>query len=175
MNDNQDAAQTLINAAQDALTDGMVERFAETGGNALEVLDRLNDEDTRDAVLNIMDRLTELQRSGALDTLFDLIVLLHGARSALTDSMVERMVIWMESMISNVANEDLAEFAGETVDAMHDAAIETAAEQSSGGLMSTLGMLSKPETQQALKFLMTFAAKMQKNATDSQGNTSTNG
>ena len=175
MNDNQDAAQTLINAAQDALTDGMVERMAETGGNALEVLDRLNDEDTRDAVLNIMDRLTELQRSGALDTLFDLVVLAHGARSAMTDSMVERLMVWMESMISNVANEDLAEFAGETVDAMHDAAIETAAENSSGGLMSTLGMLSKPETQQALKFLMTFAAKMQKNATDSQGNTSTNG
>lgn len=175
MNDNQDAAQTLINAAQDALTDGMVERLAETGGNALEVLDRLNDEDTRDAMLNIMDRLTELQRSGALDTLFDLVVLAHGMRSAMTDSMVERLVIWMETMVSNVANEHLAEFAGETVDAMHDAAIETAAEKSSGGLMSTVSMLSKPETQQALKFLMTFAAKMQKNATDSQGNTTTNG
>ena len=147
------------------MTDGMVERFATTGGNALEVLDRLNDEDTRDAVINVIERLTELNRSGALDTLFDLVVLMHGARSAMTDSMVERLVVWAETMISNVANEHLAEFAGETVDAMHEAAVETAQTQSSGGMFATMAMLSKPETQQAMKFLMNFAVKMQSNAT----------
>lgn len=174
MSDTQDATLRLVQAASDAMTDGMVERMAETGGNTLEVLDRLNDEDTRDAVLNTIDRLTELQRSGALDTLFDLVVLMHGMRSALTDSMVERLVVWAETMINNVANEHLAEFAGETVDAMHEAAVETADQKSTGGLMSTMSMLSQPETQQALKFLMTFACKMQKNVTDSQG-TSTDG
>ncbi|MCW8916819.1 MAG: hypothetical protein OQK24_13335 [Magnetovibrio sp.] len=175
MSDNQENATQLIQAANDALTDGMVERLATTGGNALEVLDLLNDDDTRDAVITILERLTEIHRSGALDTFFELLTLAHGARSALTDSMVERLVVWMETMISNVANEHLAEFAGDTVDAMHDAAVETAQDKATGGLMSTLSMLSKPETQQALKFLMTFAAKMQKNATDSQGNTITNG
>jgi len=174
MSDTQDNALRLVTAATDAMTDGMVERFATTGGNALEVLDRLNDEDTKDAIMNTIDRLTELQRSGALDTLFDLVVLMHGMRSAMTDSMVERLVIWMETMISNVANEHLAEFAGETVDAMHDAAVETSQHKSSGGLMSTVAMLSKPETQQAIKFLMNFACKMQQNATGSQG-TTTNG
>ncbi len=175
MSDNQENALRLVEAAQDALTDGMVERFATTGGNALEVLDHLNDDDTRDAVITILERLTEMHRSGALETVFELLTFVHGARSALTDSMVERLVIWMETMVSNVANEHLAEFAGDTVDAMHDAAVETAQAESTGGLMSTLSILSKPETQQALKFLMTFAAKMQKNATDSQGNTVTNG
>lgn len=169
--ETQESTVRLIEAASDALTDGMVERFAATGGNALEVLDRLNDEDTMDAVLNIIDRVTELQRSGAIDTLFDTVILMHGMRSALTDSMVERLVIWAETMISNVANEQLAEFAGETVDAMHEAAVETSQDKSSGGLMSTISMLSKPETQQAMKFLMTFAAKMQSNATASQGTT----
>lgn len=171
MSDTQDSTQRLVQAATDAMTDGMVERMATTGGNALEVLDRLNDDDTRDAVMHAIDGLTDLHRSGALDTLFELVTLMHGARSALTDSMVERLVIWAETMISNVANEHLAEFAGETVDAMHEAAVETAQEKSGGGLMSTLSMLSQPETQQALKFLMTFACKMQNNATDSQGNT----
>ena len=168
MTDTKEGASRLVQAASDAMTDGMVERMATTGGNALEVLDRLNDEDTKDAVLNIIERVTELNRAGALDTLFDVVVLMHGARSALTDTMVERLVIWAETMISNVANEDLAQFAGETVDAMHDAALETADQKSSGGLMSTIAMLSKPETQQAMKFLMTFAGKMQANATGSQ-------
>ncbi|HEY9079238.1 hypothetical protein [Magnetovibrio sp.] len=174
MSETQENTLRLVQAATEAMTDGMVERMATTGGNALEVLDRLNNDDTKDAIMNTIDRLTELQRSGALDTLFDLVILLHGARSAMTDSMVERLVIWAETMINNVANEHLAEFAGETVDAMHDAAVETAQQKSSGGLMSTIGMLSKPETQQAIKFLMTFACKMQKNVTDSQG-TQTNG
>lgn len=165
MSDSKEGALRLVQAASEAMTDGMVERLSTTGGNALEVLDRLNDEDTKDAVLNVIDRLTELNRSGALDTLFDVVVLLHGARSALTDSMVERLVIWAETMISNVANEDLATFAGETVDAMHSAAVETSKVHSSGGLMSTIAMMSKPETQQAMRFLMTFACKMQKNAT----------
>lgn len=169
MSDTQAETLRLVQAASDAMTDGMVERFATTGGNALEILDRLNDEDTKDAVLNIIDRVTELQRSGALDTLFDVVILMHGMRAAMTDSMVERLVIWVETMISNVANEHLAEFAGETVDAMHEAAVETSQHKSAGGLMSTLSMLSKPETQQAMKFMMTFAAKMQSNVSASQG------
>lgn len=169
MTDTQEGTLRLVQAAQEAMTDGMVERLTTTGGNALEVLDRLNDEDTKDAVVNMIERLTELNRSGALDTLFDTVILLHGMRSALTDSMVERLVIWAETMINNVANEDLAQFAGETVDAMHEAAVETAETRSSGGLMSTISMMSKPETQQAMRFLMTFACKMQKNATGSQG------
>jgi len=169
MSKQQEDTLRLVQAASEAMTDGMVERMATTGGNALEVLDCLNDEDTRDAIMSTIDRLTELNRSGALDTLFDLVILMHGMRSAMTDSMVERLVIWAETMINNVANEHLAEFAGETVDAMHEAAVETAAQKSSGGLMSTIGMLSKPETQQAIKFMMNFACKMQKNVSDSQG------
>lgn len=169
MSNTQDGALRLVQAATEAMTDGMVERLSTTGGNALEVLDRLNDEDTKDAVINVIERLTELNRSGALDTLFDVVVLMHGARAAMTDSMVERLVIWAETMISNIANEDLAQFAGETVDAMHEAAVQTAQHKSSGGLMSTLGMLSKPETQQAMKFMMTFACKMQKNVTEASG------
>lgn len=168
MTDTKEEALRLVQAASEAMTDGMVERMATTGGNALEVLDRLNDEDTKDAVINVVERLTELNRSGALDTLFDLVVLMHGARSALTDNMVERLVVWAETMITNVANEDLAQFAGETVDAMHEAAVETSHSKSAGGLMSTVAMLSKPETQQAMKFLMNFACKMQANATGSQ-------
>jgi uncharacterized protein YjgD (DUF1641 family) len=165
MSDTTEGALRLVQAASEAMTDGMVERLTTTTGNALEILDRLNDEDTKDAVISIIERLAELNRSGALDTVFDLVVMIHGARSALTDSMVERLVVWAETMISNVANEHLAEFAGETVDAMHEAAVETAKHRSAGGLMSTMIMLGKPETQQAMKFMMNFACKMQQNVT----------
>lgn len=165
-NETSNNVLLLARAASDALTDGMVERLSITGANALEVVDRLNDDDTRDAVMNIIDRVTELQRSGALSTLFDLVILLHGARSALTDSMVERLVIWAENLVTNFANEDVAKLANTAVCAMESAAEETAGKPATGGLFTTVGMLSKPETQQALSFLLAFASKMQAEAAD---------
>jgi len=94
MSETQENTLRLVKSASEAMTDGMVERMATTGSNVLEVLDRLNEEDTRDAVMSTIDRLTELHRSGALNTLFDLVTLMHAGRSALTDNMVERLVVW---------------------------------------------------------------------------------
>ena len=76
----------LVQAASEAMTDNMVERLSITSANALEVVDRLNDEDTRDAVMSVIDKMTDLHRSGALETLFDTVSTLHGARSALTET-----------------------------------------------------------------------------------------
>lgn len=163
--DTQQNAIRLVEAATEAMTDGMVERLSITGANALEVVDRLNDDNTKEAVMNIIDRVTELQRSGALNTLFDLVVLLHGVRSALTDSMVERLVMWMEHMVTNVANEDVADLAGHMVGAIRDAAQQTEDAPASGGMFATLSMLSKPETQKSLNFLLGVATNIQKCAT----------
>ncbi|MBV8336218.1 MAG: hypothetical protein JO358_12425, partial [Alphaproteobacteria bacterium] len=74
-NEPGDELTRLGQAAREALTDAMVERLAVTAGNALELLDRLNDANTRDAVHMLVDRLGELHRAGALDTLFDTVML----------------------------------------------------------------------------------------------------
>jgi uncharacterized protein YjgD (DUF1641 family) len=44
---------------------------------------------------------------------------------------------------------------------MSEAAKASSARPPSGGLMSTISLLSKPESQQALHFLLDFAGKMQ--------------
>ena len=150
----------LIQAAQDSLTDGMVERLTVTAANGLEVVDRLNDEDTKDAILFLIDRMTELHRTGALDTLFQLVTLVHGCRESLTDSMVERMFAFVEHMVNNLANEEIASLAHNAKEAMSHAATEASTHKSKGGLMSTISLLSKPETQQSLQFLMAFAGEM---------------
>jgi uncharacterized protein YjgD (DUF1641 family) len=151
----------LAQAAQDSLTDTMVERLSTTGANALEVVDRLNDEDTFDAVMSLIDKLTDMHRSGSLDTLFETANLMHGARSALTDNMVERMFIFVEHMITNLANEDMADLAHNARRSMEEAGVDIAGRDvPKGGLLSTISMLSKPESQQALQFLLAFACKM---------------
>jgi len=157
----------LVQAASEAMTDSMVERLSITSANALEVVDRLNEEDTRDAVMSVIDKMTDLHRSGALETLFDTANLLHGAKSALTDNMVERLFIFVEHMINNLANEEIAEMAHNARRAMEEAVDETSEQGTSkGGLISMVSMLSKPETQRSLQFLLAFACKMQERSTD---------
>ncbi|MBL6958217.1 MAG: hypothetical protein ISR52_04500 [Rhodospirillales bacterium] len=164
-NDTEAGVIRLATAAQEALTDSMVERLSIAGANTLEVVDRLNDEDTRDAVLKIIYRVTELNRSGGLDTVFDLLTLIHGAREAMTDNMLERLFIFIEHMVNNLATEDVADMVHIMQSAMKHAASESE-NTKTGGLLTTLGMLSKPQSQQALQFLLTFACDMRAQAID---------
>ncbi|WNJ99231.1 hypothetical protein L2D14_15335 [Thalassospiraceae bacterium LMO-JJ14] len=156
-NDPMSDIGRLTQAAQEALTDGMVERLTETAASALDIVDRLNDEDTKDAVVHIIDRVTELHRTGALETLFEMVTLVHGAREALTDGMVERLFAFLEHMVNNLATEEIAELATHAQQSMEFASSEASGRKASGGMMATLSMLSKPETQQALQFMISFA------------------
>jgi len=150
-------------AMREALTDSMVERLATTGSNAMELADRLNDEATRSAIHAAIDRLTELHKVGALDTLFDLVTVLHAIRAAATDNIVERLFMFGESMINTVGNEAMGALAENTRMALEEAASETAkAPPPKGGLRSTLSLLAKPETQRSLSFLLSFSNKLQK-------------
>jgi hypothetical protein len=92
LNPPVDEVDRLALAAREALTDQIIERVAITGGNALEVLDRLNDENTSAAMQCLIDRLTEMEKVGALDTACDMVMLLHTMRDALTDQMIVGVV-----------------------------------------------------------------------------------
>ncbi len=157
----------LFQAAQESLTDSMVERLSVTGANVLEVVDRLNDDDTRDAVMSLIDNITDMHRSGALDTLFQIVAVLHGTRNAMTDGMIERLFGFVENMVNNLANEDMACMADNARRALEQAVDQTAAQGTpSGGVMSTLSILGKPETQQALQFLVAFSSEMRARTTE---------
>lgn len=160
-NEPESETERLVQAARDALTDSMVERLSTAGGNALEVLDRLNDEETRDAIHAVFDNLTEMHRVGSLQTLFDVVALVHAARSASTDNMVERLSSFVEHMVNNIGSEDFAALCNNAQTAMEEAADEAAKKTHSGGFFATLSMLSQPEAQRSLHFLLDFGAKLQ--------------
>ena len=160
-----DELSRLTLAAREALTDAMVERLAVTGANALELVDRLNDENTSAALHALLDRLAELHKVGAIDTLCDTILTLHAVRNALTDNMVERLFTFFEDMINTVGTEEMAELAQNTRLAYESAAEETAKTAPRGGLLAMVQMLSKPEAQRSLAFLLAFGEKLQRGAT----------
>ncbi len=162
----EDETARLILALREALTDSMVERLAVTGGNAMEVVDRLNDDTTRDAIHNALDRLTDLHRIGALDTLFDLVGVIHASKSASTDVIVERLFAFVEQMMNTFGSDNLSRLADGAAEAMEDAVHETRDVEPSGGILATVSMLSKPETQKSLMFLLKFAENLQKRCCD---------
>jgi uncharacterized protein YjgD (DUF1641 family) len=152
----------LTLAVREALTDTMVERIAAASANAMALLDRFNDEATSEAVHSLIDRVTELHKLGALDTLFHIITLLHAARNATTDNIIERLFMFVESMVNTVGNEAMGELAENTRLSLEEAARDMAhATPPRGGMMATLSLLSKPETQKTLAFLLAFSERLQ--------------
>jgi len=77
----------LIGAAQDALTDDMVNRLAATAAGGLDLLDRAN----RSGVARALPAIAELVDNGDLDRLVELARLAGSAQDALTDDMVTRL------------------------------------------------------------------------------------
>lgn len=150
-----------LQGAADALTDQMVERLATAAGNVGEIADRLNDPDTRDAVHTLLDELTRLHRAGGLVSLFELVHMVNAARNAMTDSIVERLATFGEHMVTNVANEETADLFQTFATALFDAQKKTESQPSRGGLLSAMRLLSAPETQTSLHFLLTFAQGLQ--------------
>ena len=167
-NQPPDEMERLTLAMREALTDQMVERMTTMGANALELLDRMNDPETREAVHSLIDRLTEMHKIGALNTACDAILLLHAARSALTDNMVERLFMFLESMINTVGNEAMGELAENTRMALDEAAEEAKGAPPRGGLMAAVSLLSKPETQQSLAFLLAFSEKLRSRSAEAR-------
>jgi uncharacterized protein YjgD (DUF1641 family) len=144
----------VLTAARDALTDSMVERLASTSGAALEVVDRLSDPDTLEAVHTLIDKLTEFHRLGALDTLFQVIMVIHATRSATTDSIVERLAAFVEQSVNTLGSDEMARCSTDLIEAFETAKVETAQNRPKGGLLATMSLLGKPESLRSLYFLL---------------------
>ncbi|CAA7614577.1 conserved hypothetical protein [Candidatus Terasakiella magnetica] len=153
----------LVQGVRDALSDSMVERITGTAGNALEVVDKLNEPDVKEGLLSLLDAVGTLHRTGALQTLIDAMFMIHALRSAATDSMVDRAFAFIEHMANNLGTEDLATLAHEAKGALEDAIDSCNIPGSaSGGLIGTMRMLSQKETQEALRFMLSFSCSLKK-------------
>jgi len=159
-NEPQAETERLVLALREALTDSMVERITATAGNGLELLDRLNDQDTRDALHMVVDNVTDLYRIGALGTLFEVVGLIHAVRSAATDDIVERGFAFYEQIVNNICTEEMADLVTNLTDSMDGAVTDVKDQPQTGGLFSALSLLSKPESQQSLRFLLAIGGRL---------------
>ncbi len=154
----------LTQGVRDALSDSMVERLTGTAGNALEVVDKLNEPDVKEGLMTLLDAVGNMQRTGVLQTIIDTLYLIHAMRSAATDSMVDRAFAFIEHMANNLGTEDLATLASEAKGAMEDALDSCNIPGAGGGLVGTMRMLSQKDTQEALRFMLSFSCAFKKRA-----------
>jgi len=77
----------LVGAGQEALTDEMIGRLAATGGDTLDLLDKLNRTDL-DRILPTIERMVD---NGDLERIASLARLFGAAQEALTDEMIGRL------------------------------------------------------------------------------------
>jgi uncharacterized protein YjgD (DUF1641 family) len=142
--------------ATHALNDAMVERLVTTAEHGIELLDRLNDEDTLAAVHRVIDGLTTMHTTGSLDAVFEIAEMVQAARSAMTDQMVERLYEFIEIMVNSLATQDVAHFAREAEMSLYEAADWCHGTEAPKGLIGVLRSLSKPETIQTLNLMVAF-------------------
>jgi uncharacterized protein YjgD (DUF1641 family) len=159
-----DEITRLAQGVRDALSDSMVDRITGTAGNALEVVDKLNEPDVKEGLMTLLDAVGTLQRTGALQTIIDALFMVHAMRSAATDSMVDRAFAFIEHMANNLGTEDIATLAHEAKGAMDDAIDSCNIPGGGGGLMGTMRMLSQKDTQEALRFMLSFSCSLKKRA-----------
>ena len=157
-------------AVSQALTDNMVERLVTTGSHGLELLDRLNDEETREALHSALDGLTTMHSTGALNAVFEIAQMVQAARVAMTDQMVERLYHFAETMVTSLATQEIAQFAKDAELSFYDAAqIASNGAEAPKGLWGMLRVLSKPETIQTLNLLVAFGNCFRERAQDVEG------
>ena len=160
----------LIGSAQDALTDDMIGRLAGIAGGGLDMLDQVN----RSGVVKALPAITQLVENGDLERITHLARLIGSAEDALTDDMIGRLAYMATEGLSLLdrltrsdgflsmlrilerteVQESFTAFL-EAVCAARSEAID--AEASSGGLGSMLKLARDPQTQDAMRFMVSMA------------------
>jgi uncharacterized protein YjgD (DUF1641 family) len=187
-NSNADL-EHLFKAANDALTDDMVTRMAQTAADGMDLVDHVN----RSGLKKAIPAIAELVNNGDLDRLVRVARVYGAAEDALTDDMINRMaatigeglsmldklnrsgvgrlVAMLERMEASGSLERLTETLPRLCDRLGQlerllAALDRADETSSsqvaeaGGVRSLLKLLNDRQNQDALRHLLNIGRAM---------------
>jgi uncharacterized protein YjgD (DUF1641 family) len=159
----------LAGSAQDALTDDIVGRLAQTASGGMDLLDRVN----RSGVAEALPSLTALVNNGDLEHLVGLARLVGSAQDALSDDIVNRLALIAGElmclvdrlarnrnflqMLDLLSRDDVqAAFTG-MLNGLVRACEETSAQPpAKGGLGGLLALARDADTQESLRFLSAF-------------------
>lgn len=123
----------IYGSAQDAVTEEMIGRLAETAGNGMLLLDRFS----RGGAVHLIEMLEKLEHSGSLERIAQVL-----------PEIAERLEL-VNGVLRDIEN------------AAADAA---KAPRMSGGIGSMWRMLTDPDTQESLRFLLSVGKQLRQHA-----------
>lgn len=155
--------ERLTAAARDSLTDEMVGRLSATAADGMDLLDQIN----RSGVGRALPALAQLVANGDLDRLVALARTYGAAQDAMTDEIVTRLAETVGASVSlmdrlNRAGVDrLVGLLERVVVALEAANRETLEKPAAaGGFGGLWRMMSDPENQEALRFMLALGRGM---------------
>jgi uncharacterized protein YjgD (DUF1641 family) len=184
-------AERVATAAKDALTDEMIGRLAQTAGETIDLLDRVN----RSGVAKALPALAQLVNSGDLERLAHLARVCGAAQDALTDEMIGRIgatlgdtivlldrfhrgggmqvIEALERLESSGVLDRIAttlpqlaerlDTLGALLGCIEQAAADSNRTASPGGVGGLWSLLKDPQNQDALHFLLNLGKNMRRN------------
>ncbi len=181
----------LASAARDSVSDDMIARLTEAAAQAIDLLDRVN----RSGVAEALPAIAEMVRTGDLQRMTHYARVLGAAEDAVTDDMLARIAtlageatmvvdaLHRSGVMKLIDLLDQLNTSGqldrmaqrlpshlETMDSMFLCLAEASKEAKalpapSGGILPMLRMMSDPENQKALQFLMAVGRRMRASCT----------
>ena len=165
--------ERLVASAQDALTDDMVTRLSATASQGLDLLDRIN----RSGIDRALPAVAQLVENGDLERLVGLARLIGSIEDSLSDDIVNRVALVLTGLAALVdklarnegfhrlvdllgrdeVQESLVNMLGAASAASSNAA---ALPPAKGGFGGAWQLLTDPETQEALRFMVLLSKQL---------------
>ena len=139
---------------------------SKTKGEKLEknLKSALGEEGASEALTDVISKINELHQTGGMDTLFELVSLLHAMRSAASDKLVERTLQAAGRTTDVLTDEQTLSLLEDVRDSIRFAS--TSEKGKSLGFLSSLKILAKPESRQTIAFLIRFASELNKRTSE---------
>lgn len=156
-----------VGAFSDGLTDSMLERTVRNLTHISLLLDRLTAPDGEvlidrlieagPALGAVLEKLGDLERSGTLHRILELLDMLGVLADSLTDSMLERMIAFLSGLMEMAS--DSGGLTSQLRRISQEAVVEARQDTRPVGLFSLLGSLKDPELQQGLKMVLALTKR----------------
>ena len=126
----------------------------------------LEEEGVSEALVSMIGKINELHKSGGMETLFELVSLLHAMRSAASDDIVERIFEAAGRTTDVLTDEKTLHLIENVRESLHAASLDENEKNKPVGILSLLKLIANPESRKSLAFLLRFAGELEKRSTD---------
>ena len=120
----------------------------------------LGEEGASEGLTDLISKINELHKTGGMETLFELVSLIHAMKSAASDKLIERTLQAAGRTTDVLTDEKTLSLVEDVRDSIRSASISKKGRPL--GFFSSLKLLAKPETHQTIAFLIRFASELEK-------------